>query len=68
MLKMLLYGELADGTRQVGRPKLRFTDNLKTTLKSLQILVDVWELPQTDHHGAAWLVKEPSQLNSVAEP
>jgi len=29
----LLYSKLAEGKRQVGRPKLRFKDNLKSTLK-----------------------------------
>ena len=41
--KVLLYGELAEGKRQVGRPKLRFKDNLKATLKSLEVPVGTWE-------------------------
>ena len=41
--KLLLYGELAEGKRQVGWPKLRFKDNLKATLKSLDIPVQTWE-------------------------
>jgi len=43
ILKMLLYGELAEGKRQVRRPKLRFKDNFKTTLKGLEIPVEAWE-------------------------
>lgn len=41
--KVLLYGELADGNCQVGRPKLHFKANLKATLKSLEIPVNTWE-------------------------
>ena len=33
-LRKLFYGELAAGSRPVGRPKLRFKDNLKSILKS----------------------------------
>lgn len=33
MVKMLMYGELADGDRTVGRPRLRFKDNCKSLLK-----------------------------------
>ena len=40
--KMLLYGELAEGTRPVGRPKLRYKDTCKNALKCGGIL-DVWK-------------------------
>ena len=36
--KRLLYGELADGSRPIGRPKLRFKDNCKSFLKTGNIL------------------------------
>ena len=36
--KRLLYGELADGSRPIGRPKLRFKDNCKSILKTGNIL------------------------------
>ena len=36
----LLYGELADGSRPVGRPKLRFKDNCKNILKTGNILLN----------------------------
>ena len=32
-VKALLYGELAEGTRRVGRPLLRFEDTLMDILK-----------------------------------
>ena len=36
--KRLLYGELAGGSRPIGRPKLRFKDNCKSILKTGNIL------------------------------
>ena len=39
--KMLLYGELAEGSRPVGRPKLRFKDTCKSLLKNGNVL-DGW--------------------------
>ena len=36
--KQLLYGELADGSRPIGRPKLCFKDNCKSILKTGNIL------------------------------
>lgn len=33
-VKTLLYGELAEGSRSIGRPKLRFKDNCKSILKA----------------------------------
>ena len=35
--KQLLYGELASGTRKRGRPKLRFKDTLKASMKDCHI-------------------------------
>ena len=37
-VKSLLFGELNEGSRSVGRPKLRFKDNLKSILKKGNIL------------------------------
>ena len=41
--KDLLYGQLAIGTRPVGRPHLRFKDVCKRDMKSMDIGVDNWE-------------------------
>ena len=49
--KQLLYGELADGHRSRGRPKLRFKDCLKSTLKTLEIPSDTWEERALDRPG-----------------
>ena len=36
--KQLMYGELARGSRPVGRPKLRFRDTCKNALKCWEVL------------------------------
>ena len=41
-VKSLLYGELFNGTRPVGRPKLRYKDTCKSVLKSGKVL-DQWQ-------------------------
>ncbi|KXJ06125.1 hypothetical protein AC249_AIPGENE16751 [Exaiptasia diaphana] len=41
--KDILYGELIEGKRPIGRPKLRFKDICKRDLKSLRIDLDKWE-------------------------
>ena len=46
--KQLLYGELTEGTRPRGRPKKRFKDCLKTSLKSLSIDLNTWEQQALD--------------------
>ena len=39
----ILYGELRDGARRVGRPQLRFKDVCKRDMKGAQIKADTWE-------------------------
>ena len=63
--RVLLYGKLAEGKRQLGRPKLRFNDDLKAAFKSLEISVNMLE--GLAYHGAARSAEVSSQLNSVAE-
>ena len=46
-VKNLLYSELADGTRKVGRPFLRFKDTMKDILKRGGVL-DIWKSVSTD--------------------
>ena len=46
--KKMLYGELTVGKRSVGRPKKRFKDNLKASLRELNIDTDTWESLATD--------------------
>ena len=46
-VKNLLYSELAEGTRKVGRPVLRFKDTMKDILKRGGVL-DIWKSVATD--------------------
>ena len=50
--KQMLYGELATGKRNVGRPKKRYKDSLKTSLKELNINTTTWESQASDR--SAW--------------
>ena len=43
LLKRLLYGELSTGKRSLGRPKLRYKDTLKASLKQRGIPYTIWE-------------------------
>ena len=46
--KDLFYGELADGKRNVGRPKLLFKDVCKRNMKACNINPNTWETFATD--------------------
>ena len=46
--KDVLYGELSEGKRKVGRPQLRFTDTVKRDMKACDIPTDSWESLVTD--------------------
>ncbi|KAK3884268.1 hypothetical protein Pcinc_011433 [Petrolisthes cinctipes] len=50
--KIMLYGELANGTRPRGAPKLRYKDQLKRTLALTNIDPYSWE--QTARDRATW--------------
>ena len=50
--KQLLFGELTIGTRNVGRPLLRWKDSLKDTLKQSNISTTHWQDTATDR--SAW--------------
>ena len=50
--KIILYGELANGTRPRGAPKRRYKDQLKRTLAMTNIDPSLWE--QTDRDRKAW--------------
>ncbi|XP_050707960.1 uncharacterized protein LOC126993145 [Eriocheir sinensis] len=50
--KDLLYGELTEGTRPTGRPKLRYKDVCKRDLKALHINTDSWEATASER--SAW--------------
>jgi len=46
--KDILYGQLATGTRRVGRPSLRFKDVCKRDMKACGISPDSWEVQAED--------------------
>ena len=48
----ILYGELRDGYRKVGRPLLRYKDTIKRDLKAVMINVNKWE--DTAENREAW--------------
>ena len=50
--KMLLYGQLKEGHRDLGRPFKRYKDTLKANLKSCYIDVNSWEATARDR--ALW--------------
>ena len=50
--KQLLYGELAQGKRPVGRPKLSFKDVAKRDMQAIGLPIDSWETLGSDR--SAW--------------
>ncbi len=46
--KQVLFGELAEGKRPVGRPLLPWKDTLKSTLKQCDISPHTWQLEALD--------------------
>ncbi|CAH1266413.1 Hypp3363 [Branchiostoma lanceolatum] len=50
--KDVLYGQLAIGSRRVGRPALRFKDTCKRDMKACDISTDTWEVQAEDR--TAW--------------
>ena len=48
MPKDVLYGELASGSRRVGRPALRYKDTCKRDKKTCNIVTDTWEAVASD--------------------
>ena len=59
-VKNLLYSELAEGTRKVGRPFLRFKDTMKDILKRGGVL-DIWKSVATDRLEWRWLISNTCQ-------
>ena len=56
--KDLLYGELMEGQRKTGRPKLRFKDVLKRDLKNSAINLNTWESQADDRQAWRLAVKQ----------
>ena len=71
--KQMLYGELSQGARKVGRQRKRFKDSLKAYLKDFNIDITTWENVASDrpvwrsmiHKGA--LHSEVQRSNAAKE-
>ena len=63
--KDLLYGELAAGKRNTGRPQLRFRDVCKRDMKALQMDPDHWEALAADR--PRWRSSLKTQLKTGEE-
>ena len=63
--KDILYGELAAGKRNTGRPLLRFKDVCKRDMKNLDINTDSWEVLASDRLG--WRGTLRTQLQAGEE-
>ena len=59
--KQLFYGELSQGKRGTGRPKLRYKDSLKANLKRCDIDTDTWEKQAADR--AKWRTTIKTKVN-----
>ena len=64
--KQVLYGELSEGSRTRGRPKLRFKDQCKTTLKELTIDEKEWEVVARDRSEWRYVVQSGARDYEVA--
>ena len=63
--KQLLYGELKSGRRNRAKPKKRWKDSLKESLKKIDIDANNWETLATDR--AAWRAMINSQVNEAED-
>ena len=59
--KDIMYGQLENGTRKRGRPRLRFKDACKRDMKSCGIDHDSWETEATDRDSWRQTVKGGTQ-------
>ena len=55
--RQVLYGELSHGNRPVGRPKLRFKDVCKASLRDFHIDLDSWEVAAAGRHQWRTLIR-----------
>ncbi len=57
----LLYGELAEGSRLIGRPRLRYKDICKKDMKLSDINIDTWESRAEDRSAWHFVVRQGVQ-------
>ena len=63
--KAMLYGELCEGNRGTGRPKLRYKDVVKKDMKDLEINTNTWEAIAADR--SRWKTTLTQRLKSGEE-
>ena len=63
--KMLMYGELTNAPRKVGRPLLRYKDKLKSNLKALDIDLRGWE--EVSKQRDQWRFQTHSKVNAFEQ-
>ena len=64
--KDILYGELAEGSRLTGRPKLRYKDVCKSDLKHCNIDVGSWVSVADDRPAWRYAVKQGTEFADEA--
>ncbi len=57
----LLYGELAEGSRLIGRPRLRYKDICKKDMKLSDINIGTWESRAEDRSAWHFVVRQGVQ-------
>ncbi len=64
----LLYGELAEGSRLIGRPRLRYKDICKKDMKLSDINIDTWESRAEDRSAWHFVVRQGVQSQKARKP
>ena len=63
--EMVMYGELTNAPRKVGRPLLRYKDKLKSNLKALDIHLCGWE--EVSNQRDQWRFQTHSKVNAFEQ-
>ena len=63
--KLILYSQLTEGTRGIGRPKLRYKDTIKRNLKDRKIPLGSWQRLSKDRGGWRQLIRKRERSSSA---
>ena len=63
--KLILYSQLTDGTRGIGRPKLRYKDTIKRNLKDCDIPLGSWQSLSRSRDGWRQLIRRRKTSSSA---
>jgi len=66
IVKSLLYSELSEGARSVGRPKLSYKDSYKSILKSGGVLQN-WQEIVNDHFSWKRTIRQTCDIITKKE-